>query len=138
MVDFNTSFGRRVERRLKSEKVIWFVTVGPDRTPQPRPVWFYWDGETFLLYSQPGGRKIRHLDKNPRVALHLNSDPEGDDVVVFTGEAAVDRTAPRADELPAYVRKYRKAIGDLEMTAEEFGLEYSVAIRVRPSNLRGA
>jgi PPOX class probable F420-dependent enzyme len=137
MIDFTTTFGKRVLKRLKTEKVIWLVTVGPDRTPQPRPVWFLWDGDTFLIYSQPEAHKIRHLERGNRVALHLNSDAEGDDVVVFTGEARVDTDAPPARDVPAYLAKYRKGIAGLDSTPEGFSRDYSVALRVTPTSLRG-
>ena len=48
-LDPSTEFGARVERRLPDERIIWLTTVGPDNTPQPSPVWFFWDGETFLI-----------------------------------------------------------------------------------------
>ena len=53
MLDFSTDLGRRIARQLESERVIWLTTVGSDNTPQPRPVWFVWDGTSLLVYSQP-------------------------------------------------------------------------------------
>jgi len=92
VIDFGSRFGRTVSRRLKSEKIIWLTTVGPDGALQPRPVWFYWDGASLLIYRQPQGRKLDHIRRQPRVALNLNTDPEGSDV---------------ADKHAAYRRKYR-------------------------------
>ena len=122
MMDFGSRFGRTVSRVLKSEKIIWLTTVGPDGTPQPRPVWFYWDGASLLIYRQPQGRKLDHIRRHPRVALNLNTDPEGSDV---------------ADKHAAYRRKYRRGIADLDMTPGSFARDYSVAIRVTPEKLRG-
>ncbi len=137
MIDWSSKFGRRVKRRLNKEAIIWFTTVGTDLTPQPRPVWFLWDGDSFLIFSQPGAHKLRHLKAHSKVALNLNSDEVGDDVAVFIGTAAIDSNLPPAHEIPAYFRKYRKAIANLGMSPEEFSREYSVAIRVIPSDLRG-
>jgi hypothetical protein len=33
-----------------------------------------WDGETFLVYSQPGRQKLRNIATNPRLGLNLNSN----------------------------------------------------------------
>jgi len=137
MIDWNEKFARKVGRRLAKERVGWLVTVGSDNCPQPRPVWFAWDGETILLYSQAKARKIAHISKNPKVAFLLNTDEEGSHVVVLLGEAAVDPKSPPADKLPAYFKKFRKGIADLDMTPEEFSREYPVAIRVKPTSLRG-
>lgn len=139
MIEFKGRFGNRARRWLKSEKVIWLTTVGPDGTPQPRPVWFVWEEAegTLLTYSQPGTHKLAHLARNPRVALHFSTDPEGAEVVVLTGKAIVDRKAPPADQRPDYLRKYRAGIRDLEMTPATFAQSYAVPIRVRPDRLRG-
>lgn len=137
MIDWTEKFARKVSRRLSKERVGWFVTVGSDLTPQPRPVWFLWDGESILVFSQPRARKIAHLTANPKVSFHLNTDEEGSHVVVIAGEAAVDPNSPPVNKVPAYLKKYRKGIVALEMTAEDFGREYSVAIRMTPRSLRG-
>lgn len=137
MIDWSSKFARRVRRRLKKEAIIWFTTVGTDLTPQPRPVWFLWDDDSFLIFSQPAAHKVRHVRAHTTVALNLNSDEGGDDVAVIIGTAAIDSGAPPAYKTPAYLRKYRKAIANLRMSPEEFSKEYSVAIRVIPSALRG-
>ncbi|HZM91753.1 MAG TPA: pyridoxamine 5'-phosphate oxidase family protein, partial [Blastocatellia bacterium] len=46
MLDFSSRFGRHANRRLRQEKIIWLTTVDSKNTPQPRPVWFHWDGQT--------------------------------------------------------------------------------------------
>ena len=138
MIDFNNKFGRQVKRRLLKETAIWFTTVGSDLTPQPRPVWFLWDGESFLIFSQPGAYKVRHVKAHPKVALNLSGDELGHQIAVITGTAAIDSSVPPAHKVPAYFRKYKKAIANLDMSPEEFSLDYSVAIRVIPAALRGS
>jgi PPOX class probable F420-dependent enzyme len=139
VIEFKGRFGQRARRMLKSEKVVWLTTVGPDGTPQPRPVWFVWEeGKgTVLIYSQPGTHKLEHLERNPRVSLHFNTDEDGAEVVVLTGEASVDRASPPASVPPDYLRKYRSGLRDLEMTPAVFAESYAVPIHVRPSRLRG-
>jgi len=137
-IDLSSDFGRKVQHYLDTQDVIWFTTIGSDLTPQPRPVWFVWDGATFLIYSQPD-HKVRHIATHPRVALNFNTDYEtGDkDVIVFTGSATVDDRVPAAHNNTAYLEKYRDGIAGLKMTPEEYGEKYSVAIRITPANVRG-
>jgi PPOX class probable F420-dependent enzyme len=138
MIDLTTRFGRKVKRHLKQQYIVWLTTVGTDLAPQPRPVWFIWDGASFLIFSQPHARKVAHIKARPRVALHFNTDETGDqDVIIFVGEAAIDRAVPPAHKVRAYFRKYRTGIEALGMTPEQFSAEYSVAIRVTPTSLRG-
>lgn len=130
----------QVQRRLEQEYFIWMTTVGSDLTPQPRPVWFLWEAEqdSFLIYSQPRAHKVLHLAQHPRVALHFNADATADhDILVFLGTARIDAGAPPADQVPAYLRKYRDGIAGIQMTPEELAREYSVAIRVTPTSVRG-
>lgn len=137
MINLNGKFGRQVARRLKKDPVIWFTTVGSDLTPQPRPVWFIWDGESFLIFSQPGAHKVHHIKAHPKVALSLTEDERGPEVAVITGTASADLSVPPAHHVDAYFKKYKKRIAGLGMSPEEFSREYSLGIRVIPLTLRG-
>ncbi len=137
LFDPSTEFGARVAHRLEEEEVIWLTTVSPEGTPQPNPVWFYWDGDNFLIYTQPTSFKLRNIKHNPLVSLHFNSDEEGSDVMVFSGEARIDTGAPLAHFNQAYLEKYRQGIADIQMTPEGMGEQYHVALRIKPIKLRG-
>lgn len=139
MIDFNTKFGRFAKKHLKSEYFIWLTTVDSTGTPQPRPVWFIWESDTVLIYSQAKAYKLKHIQNNPNVALHFNSaDAQGEKrLIMFTGTAVIDKNAMPTNKLRAYMRKYKSGITNLNMTADQFAKDYSVAIRITPTNLRG-
>jgi len=137
MIDFSTELGSRVARQLKLERIIWLTTVDPGNMPQPRPVWFHWDGTSFLIYSQPKTHKISHISQNPKVSINLPGDAEGDEVAVFLGDARIDLSAPAVTEHAEYLEKYERGIADLNMTPTEFARDYSIPIRVTPTRLRG-
>ena len=138
MNDSKTKLERKAKSLIKSEYVVWLTTVDSDHTPQPRPVWFIWDDDTFLIFSQPKAHKVQHIKQNDSVSLHFNTDETGDkDVIVYIGKASLDINSPPAHKVPAYLRKYRKGIKELGMTLEQFSSDYSVAIRVKPTSLRG-
>lgn len=139
MLDFNTKFGRFAKKHLKSEYFIWLTTVDSTGTPQPRPVWFIWESDTVLIYSQAKAYKLKHIQNNPNVALHFNSaDAQGEKrLIMFTGTAVIDKNAMPTNKLRAYMRKYKSGITNLNMTADQFAKDYSVAIRITPTNLRG-
>ncbi len=138
MIDLTSDFGRAVEKYLESQYVIWLTTVDSNLTPQPRPVWFVWQDDSFLIFSQAKAHKVAHIKKNPKVALHFNTDDTGEKhVIVFTGEASIEPNHPLPHQVPAYFEKYKDGIDGLSMTPEEFGRDYSVAIKVRPAEVRG-
>lgn len=128
----------KAKRLIKQEYVIWLTTVDSTNTPQPRPVWFIWDKDSFLIFSQPHAHKVAHIRNNPSVSLHFNTDETGDkNVIVYVGTASIDETIRPAHKVPAYFKKYKIGIKDIGMTPEQFSSEYSIAIRVKPSSLRG-
>ncbi len=137
MADFSSPAGRKVKSRLRQEGIIWLTTVDSRNTPQPRPVWFHWDGETILIFSQPTAAKLRHIARNPRVALNLNTDAYGGEVGVLIGEARIVQEPLPPDRMKAYLRKYKEGIENLEMTPATFQADYSVAIIVTPQDVRG-
>jgi len=53
MIDLTSKFGHRAARRLAEEKIIWLTTMDNLGHPQPRPVWFLWNGASILIFSQP-------------------------------------------------------------------------------------
>ena len=133
MLDTTTEAGARAEGRLRDEEVVWMTTVRPDGQPQSVPVWFLWEGGSFLIYSQPDTRKLKNIAQNSKINLNLNSNEVGEDVVRAECEAEVLVGAPPATEVGPYLEKYREGIARIGMDPEGFAASYSVAIRVTPT-----
>jgi PPOX class probable F420-dependent enzyme len=139
LLDLNTEFGARAERRLREDRMGWLVTVGKTGAPAPNAIWFSWDGSTMFIYSEPNQAKLRHIEANPNVALHLDSANSGDDIVIVSGTAAIDPGAPAIQDNTVYVEKYETEMKRLNLgTPEEMSKTYSVAIRITPLRVRGA
>jgi PPOX class probable F420-dependent enzyme len=136
VIDPTTDKGARVDGALRDDVVAWLITAPPDGAPVPTPVWFWWDGETILVYSQRDKPKLRHISANPNVAVALRTDELGDRIIVVTGVASVDEAAPSADRLGGYVEKYAELIARLGADPASFAAEYAVPIRIRPTRLR--
>ena len=130
-------FGERVLRRLKEEKVIWLTTIDSQDRPQPRPVWFLWRDDHLLTYSKPGTHKLDHIRKNPKVSLHFNTNPQGGDVIVFSGEARIAKELPAATEIEGYIEKYQEGLARLNDSPANFASDYSVPIVASLTSLRG-
>ena len=137
MIDFNTPPGPRALQRLNADEVAWLVTSGKGGAPQPTPVWFLWENEQIVVFSQPDTGKTRAIARNPQVAFHFTFGASGDDIQVFNGTAAVDDHGPKADQIPAYVTKYQSGMASIGMTPEAFAAEYGVRIVITPHKLRG-
>jgi PPOX class probable F420-dependent enzyme len=133
MLDTATEAGSRADRRLREEGIIWLTSVRSDGQPQSVPVWFLWDGETFLIYSQPDQQKLKNIGTNPRVGLNLNSNARGGGVVRVEGTAEILEDFPPATEIGEYVEKYRESIARIGFEPDSFARAYSVALRVTPT-----
>ena len=135
LLDTSTPAGKRVQKRLEKELIIWLATCAADGRPHAVPVWFLWDGKTFLIYSVPG-QKVKDIEANPLVQLHFNTTLDGDNVVRIDGEASRLKRYPLAYKVPKYIRKYARLIKSYEWKPEGFSRQYHIAIRVRPTRLR--
>jgi PPOX class probable F420-dependent enzyme len=125
-----------LEPIVRDEHIAWLTTVRADGMPLPTPVWFIWQDGAFAIYSQPQAVKLRHIQRNPNVALHFNTDTSGESFVVFQALAQLALDAPASIAVPAYQAKYRDHIKMIGYTPEQLAREFSVALRVTPVRVR--
>lgn len=136
-IDTSTEHGQRAEQRLRDEQIIWLTTVRGDGQPVPIPIWFYWDGDTVLMYSQPDTPKLRNIRNNPNVSLNFDSDGTGGNIVQFDGEATVKSGDIPANEATEMMEKYARGLVSIDMTPESYADAFSVPIRVTLKKMRG-
>jgi PPOX class probable F420-dependent enzyme len=132
----DTTTGARADGWLRGEIMIWLTTVRSDGQPQSVPVWFLWDGETFLIYSQRGRQKLKNINGNARVGLHLNANERGGDAVRAEGTVEVVQDIPPANEVGEYLEKYRESIARIGFDPDGFARAYPIALRVTPDRWR--
>lgn len=132
------SFGEHVAQRLREAYVIWLTTVGNDGTPQPNPVWFVWDGAgSITVYNRSDAHRLSHIDARPRVALHLDGNGRGGDIVVLSAVArrAPELPAPHAN--PDYLAKYGDGMTRVSRSLERFATDYPVPLHLAIQRIRG-
>jgi len=137
-IDESSDFGARAARRLREEIVIWLTTVSPAGAPLPAPVWFWWDEpDRIVMFSRAGTPRTRNIAANPHVSLHFDGNGKGGDIVVLSGRARIDPSAPPASEVPAYAEKYASSFVRLGMTPEQFTAAYPEPVTIELNRLRG-
>jgi PPOX class probable F420-dependent enzyme len=129
------SFDRRNLARFATDEVGWLATVRADGRPQASPIWFVWDDDRFLIYSQPGAQKLRNIEDNPWVCLHLDGGRDAGTTLIVEGQARI-ASGPSADRHEAYVEKYGAAIAGNGWTPHSFAADYSVPLDVVPDRIR--
>lgn len=133
MLDLAQLKDAHIEQRLRSELIIWLSTVRPDGRPHLVPVWFLWDGATFLIFSQPKDQKLRNLRHNPNVVIALETRDQGNEVVLIEGQAAELDDSTLKTTMPEYAEKYDALLKSMDWTAEWMAPRYSEVVRVTPS-----
>ena len=74
------------------------ATVLPDGSPHSVPVWIGVEGDHVVFFTQPGSRKARNLERDPRVAIsavdvenpYRSAQLRGRIVGTVEGEAALE------------------------------------------------
>ena len=118
MLDLARERDAHVDKRLRSDTTIWLTTVRRDGRPHTVPVWFLWDGASFLIFSQPDNQKIRNLRG---------------DVIAVEGKAELLTESASALNVPAFFEKYGASIQGMGQTPEGMAKSYSQPIRVTPA-----
>jgi nitroimidazol reductase NimA-like FMN-containing flavoprotein (pyridoxamine 5'-phosphate oxidase superfamily) len=95
---------KEVADRLAAANVYWVHTTGPTGAPNATPVWGADLQGVFYFYTHSGTVKARNLDKNPLVAVHLES---GSDVVIVHGRFIyLGHPAQHPDIVERFGKKY--------------------------------
>jgi nitroimidazol reductase NimA-like FMN-containing flavoprotein (pyridoxamine 5'-phosphate oxidase superfamily) len=71
-----TTVPEQAEALVRDATVMAHVATCVDGRPHAAPVWYVYDDGTFELTTT--GRKLENVRRNPRVALSLQRDVEGD------------------------------------------------------------
>ncbi len=135
--DPTTEFGARVAARLRDERIIWLTTTGADGTPQPNPVWFLWDGASFLIYSLPDAARLEPHQTEPacRAAFRWQWARWRHRRLHWRRPCGSRRTT--RERAPRVYRALRQRIDQNFGGPAAFAARYSVPLRVTPTKVRG-
>lgn len=121
----------RIRSLLDGRNFATVATVNPDGSPQTSIVWITRDGDDVLFSTVRGRRKVRNLERDPRVGLSVFDRKDPYTHVEITGTASVTEQNGRAliDELS------RKYLGkDYPREPED---TVRVIVRITPSRVTG-
>jgi PPOX class probable F420-dependent enzyme len=107
------------------------VDLRPDGTPHVTPVWVDHDGEHVLVNSAYGRAKVRHIQRDPRVAIDVL--PSGDQQ---SGYVSVSGRAELVDEgADAHIDKLAKKYLGVDKYPYRAPGERRVIIRITPERV---
>ena len=125
--------------RVGSEPIGWLTTVSDRGVPSTAPVWFILEpDDSVTIFSKDPSVRVRNLQQNDRVTLHLEGDGRGGAIVVLNGSATIDRSAPPPDDHAAFIAKYRDFLDRYGWSPAWFAEHYPTTIRMTISSVRGS
>lgn len=128
-----TDISEDVLKRLTTARYAWLTTVSKSGAPAPMLVWFRFDDQTLIVYSEPHAPRITHLSAHPQVSLHLESDGLGRRLLIVGGTAAVTAEAVDPREDREFWAKYHVEAESTGLTEAMAG--YSSRITIVPTHL---
>lgn len=136
MLDLATPRDKTIDQWLRDDLIIWLTTVGPTGRPHTVPVWFWWDGDSILIFSEPETRKIRDLRANQSVSLALETRDEGEEVIFFEGDAELTVEPATALMPDGFGKKYGHLFPRIGSSPEKMAAQYSQPIRIRGAKVK--
>ena len=135
ILDLTQKRDAHIDQRLRENAIVWLTSVRPDGRPHAVAVWFLWDGETILIFSQPNNQKVRNLRHNPNVLLAIDDTREGADPITIEGQATLLESGATSTTQDTYVAKYGEGIKRIGYTPEQMAAVYSQGIRIVPTRV---
>ena len=123
------------EELLASQIPARLAYTGVDGDPRAIPIGFLWTGSELKLYTVPTSAKVRALERNPRVAITIDTEAFPPHVLLIRGSATLELV----DGVPdGYVEAARKVVPAEQMPGWEAGVRQlyrspSPSLRTGPS-----
>jgi hypothetical protein len=90
--------------RLGTARICWVHTTGPSGAPNATPVWGVELLEVLYFYTHSRTVKARNVERNPLVAVHLES---GSDVLIVNGRFLyLGHPSQHPDVVELFEKKY--------------------------------
>ena len=135
VLDLTQERHAHIDQRLHNDYVIWLHSTRPNGHPHAVVVWFLWDGESVLIFSQPKNQKVHNIQHNQNVLLALDNTNNGDDPITIEGTATLLTWSDVNSMIATYTQKYSEGIKELGITPEQMAAAYSQAIRITPTRV---
>jgi PPOX class probable F420-dependent enzyme len=82
------------------------ATLNPDGSPQVTPVWVEFDGTHVVVNSEKTRRKVKNLERDPRVALSIANGDNPYQYIEIRGKVVEITTEGGAEGIDRLAKKY--------------------------------
>jgi hypothetical protein len=89
--DLDTIMAKPISEQLLSSSIpARLAYTGLDGDPRVVPIGFFWTGTQLLMFTVPKAAKVRALQKNPKVAITIDTDHFPPHVLLIRGSASLE------------------------------------------------
>jgi PPOX class probable F420-dependent enzyme len=118
---------------LEKKAFAHLVTLRADGSPHVTPVWIDWDGTHVRFNTAKGRAKVKHLQRDPRVALSIQDPDNPYRYVQIQGRVAEATEQGAVQHIDALARKY---LGQDRYPWRRPG-EVRITYKIRPERVQG-
>jgi hypothetical protein len=126
-----------IDAFLAGQRTCRVATIGPDG-PHATPLWFYWDGTHFWLYSITRAQRWADLMRDPRIGITVDAGDEYFQLhgVEITGTVEVIGEVPRVGEPNEILEAVEKPFVQKNFGIDEMVYDHKHAwLRVTPTKI---
>jgi PPOX class probable F420-dependent enzyme len=124
---------RERESFLTGRRVAVLITIAPDGTPIPTPIWYIFRDGAFFFRTAENAVKTQNIRRDPRVSICVQDERAPYRAVVAYGNASIEDSDPQLEhDMP---RHYLGAIGAIGYRSARANIEQGpeLTIVVRPT-----
>lgn len=104
--DVDEIMGKSISAQLLSSSIpARLAYTGVDGDPRVVPIGFFWTGSQMLMFTVPKAAKVCALQKNPRVAITIDTESFPPHVLLMRGSATLELVEGVPAEYVAAARK---------------------------------
>jgi PPOX class probable F420-dependent enzyme len=122
-----------VRELLGKRLVAVLATIGPEGVPHVTPLWFADDGDSIVMATGSGSRKVENLRRDPRASLVLHDSQPGCDVCGASIEGRLE-VVEGEQAAPLVERVHGRYVESDAPEVVEFLASDDVALRLLPEH----
>jgi hypothetical protein len=103
---------KRISQEMLNRDLARLAYIATDGTPRAIPIGFTWNGSEVVMCTTTNAPKLASLQRNPAVALTIDTEVHPPKILLLRGEATLDEVEGIPDE-------YLQMNGSYEMTPEQ-------------------
>jgi PPOX class probable F420-dependent enzyme len=120
---------------LQEPHVARLSTINPDGTPHTMPIWYEWRDGAIWVSTQTIQRKVKNMQRDPRVTVLIDRDEFPYKGVMIYGEAAIeaeDAVNRRVSIFERYFGDHERAVAYAQALAKKW---QPVMVRITPTRI---